>query len=202
MPVSRVQIDLLRHGECEGGAIFRGSLDVALTDNGWQQMQQGLAELNTGWSRVVSSPLIRCRRFAAEVANSNGLPLVQEPDLREICFGDWEGQPVAQVWREQAELCSAWSRAPDAHTPPAGESFTQFKKRVLRALAELERRYPSERLLLVTHGGVIKLLLTEALGTGAAGMMQLNVGYGFSIGIGITKGALTVTKPLPDLLEC
>ncbi|BFM21109.1 histidine phosphatase family protein [Gilvimarinus japonicus] len=186
-----MQIDLLRHGECEGGAIFRGSMDVALTEKGWQQMQNGLAELNAGWSRIVSSPLIRCARFAEALANNTGLPLERQNDVREICFGEWEGQSVERIWREQSQLCNAWSRDPDTTTPPGGEPFTQFRARVLKALTTLEQHYPQERLLMVTHGGVIKLLLTEALGTGAAGMMQLNVGYGFSTTITVTNGELT-----------
>ncbi|WP_049721444.1 histidine phosphatase family protein [Gilvimarinus polysaccharolyticus] len=196
-----MQIDLLRHGECEGGAIFRGSLDVALTANGWQQMQNGLAELNSGWSRIVSSPLLRCARFAEVQADNTGLPLEWQRDLREICFGDWEGQSVERIWREQSPLCNAWSRAPDTTTPPNGEPFKQFRARVLKALATLAQHYPGERLLVITHGGVIKLLLTEALGTGAAGMMQLNVGYGFSTSMSVINGKLTLLQPLNNALE-
>ena len=191
-----MQIDLLRHGECEGGAIFRGSLDVALTDQGWQQMQNGLAQLNAGWDAIVSSPLIRCNRFATAVADQTGLELQQEPDLREICFGQWEGQSVERIWREQAELCNRWSRGPDRVTPPAGEPFLQFRARVLRAVAALAQRYAQQRLLLVTHGGVIKLLLTEALNTGAAGMMQQDVGYGFSASMLVSGETLTLKEPL------
>ncbi|WP_339897714.1 histidine phosphatase family protein [uncultured Gilvimarinus sp.] len=191
-----MQIDLLRHGECEGGAIFRGSLDVPLTDKGWQQMQNGLAELNSGWDAIVSSPLLRCSQFATAVADQAGLPLQQEPDLREICFGQWEGQRVERIWREQTELCNQWSRAPDRVTPPEGEPFVQFRARVLRAVAALAQRYAQQRLLLVTHGGVIKLLLTEALNTGAAGMMQLDVGYGFSGSLLVSGETLTLKEPL------
>jgi alpha-ribazole phosphatase len=196
-----MQIDLLRHGECEGGAIFRGSLDVPLTETGWQQMHSGLAELNANWAAVVSSPLARCRRFALLVSQREHLPLQLEPGVREINFGTWEGQTVERIWREQATLCQAWSKAPDAHTPPGGEPFSRFKARVLRAIHQRAQHYPNQRILLVTHGGVIKLLLTEALGTGAAGMMQLQVGYGFSTSIKVARDAITLAQPLPDFVR-
>jgi len=196
-----MQIDVLRHGQCQGGAIFRGSIDVALSDIGWQQMQKGVARLKTDWSRIVSSPLIRCARFAEALSADTGLPLQWQNDLREICFGQWEGQSVARIWREQSHLCQAWSRAPDAHTPPGGEPFKQFRQRVLTAVNALAQEYSSQRLLLITHGGVIKLLLTEALGTGAAGMMQLNIGYGFSASLQLSQGQLTLLQPLTDGLR-
>ena len=72
----------------------------------------------------------------------------------------------------------------------------QFRARVLRAVAALAQRYAQQRLLLVTHGGVIKLLLTEALNTGAAGMMQLDVGYGFSASLLVSGETLTLKEPL------
>ncbi len=53
-------IDLLRHGACEGGEIFRGSSDVALSEQGWQQMRAAIADETAPWQAVVSSSLQRC----------------------------------------------------------------------------------------------------------------------------------------------
>lgn len=181
MPTNRLRFDLLRHGACEGGHIFRGSTDVALTEEGWRHMQDGLAKLEGGWTRIISSPMRRCRDFAETIAEKYRLELDIEPSLREMSFGDWEGQSVEKVWREHAALCSAWSSAPDQVTPPAAEAYTEFRARVLAALADLQERFASnEKTLLVTHGGVIRLLLHVARGTPASDMMQLSVGYGFA----------------------
>ena len=46
-------IDLLRHGQCEGGEIFRGSTDVALSEAGWQQMRHATQE-EDNWDRVIT----------------------------------------------------------------------------------------------------------------------------------------------------
>lgn len=107
-----VRIDLLRHGACEGGGIFRGTTDTPLTARGWQQMDTGLRQLSGPWQAVISSPQIRCRCFAERVAAQYQIQLHLEPALREIDFGEWEGCAIEQVWREQTDLVLAWSRAP------------------------------------------------------------------------------------------
>ncbi|WP_173425610.1 histidine phosphatase family protein, partial [Stutzerimonas stutzeri] len=53
------RIDLLRHGETERGGGFRGSLDDALTDRGWQQMREAVDGAGP-WDALISSPLQRC----------------------------------------------------------------------------------------------------------------------------------------------
>src|SRR5690625_5890157 len=64
--------DLLRHGRCEGGEMFRGSTDVALLDSGLEAMAGALSGLG-GWQRIVSSPMRRCLRFARQDRKSTRL---------------------------------------------------------------------------------------------------------------------------------
>jgi alpha-ribazole phosphatase len=93
-PAEFTCIDFLRHGECEGGEIFRGSgSDVALTDKGWQQMRGSVQELS-GWDSIITSPLQRCRRFATEQSERLSIPLTENTNWREIHFGDWEGRLI------------------------------------------------------------------------------------------------------------
>ena len=67
-------IDFLRHGECEGGEIFRGSgSDVALTNKGWQQMRDSVQDMAC-WDSIITSPLQRCRRFASEQSGRLAIP--------------------------------------------------------------------------------------------------------------------------------
>jgi broad specificity phosphatase PhoE len=73
-------IDLLRHGEPEGGRMFRGGgTDHPLSQTGWQQMSQSVEariERNRqNWDAIVSSPMLRCQAFASRLANSLELPL-------------------------------------------------------------------------------------------------------------------------------
>ena len=106
-PAEFTCIDFLRHGECEGGEIFRGSgSDVALTDKGWQQMRGSVQELS-GWDSIITSPLQRCRRFATEQSERLSIPLTENTNWREIHFGDWEGRLMADVWKESPDLVAS-----------------------------------------------------------------------------------------------
>lgn len=170
-------IDLLRHGETELGGGLRGSLDDALTENGWAQMQA--AVLGAGpWGRIVSSPLQRCARFAEGLAERLGLPLQLDADVQELHFGDWEGRSAAQVMETDAEGLGAFWDNPYTFTPPNGEPVAAFARRVSGALQRLHEQYAGERVLLVCHGGVIRLLLARARGLPREQLLQVTVAHG------------------------
>lgn len=171
-----VYLELLRHGETELGGGLRGSLDDALTATGWAQLRTAVAD-GSRWDRLISSPLQRCARFAEELAAQQGVPLSLEPDLQELHFGAWEGCSTADLMQTSAdELGRFWSD-PYAFTPPEGEPLLAFEARVLSALQRLQVRHAGERLLLVTHGGVMRLLLARARGLPRKDLLQVVVGH-------------------------
>lgn len=172
-----LRLDLLRHGETERGGGFRGSLDDALTERGWAQMREAVAVLE-GWTALVSSPLQRCARFAAELAEQRELPLQLEADLQELHFGEWEGRTAAELMLDaETELGRFWSD-PYAYTPPGGEPLARFEARVLAALARLQAQHAGRHVLLVTHGGVINLLLARARRLPRAQLLQVGAAHG------------------------
>ncbi len=70
-----------------------------------------------------------------------------------------------------AEALGRFWTDPYGFTPPEGEPVSQFAERVLAAVARLQQRYAGEQVLLISHGGVMKLLQDEAAagpGTGIA----------------------------------
>lgn len=171
-----VYLELLRHGETELGGGLRGSLDDALTATGWAQLRAAVAEAGP-WDRLISSPLQRCARFAEELAAQQGVPLSLEADLQELHFGAWEGRSTAELMHSSAtELGQFWSD-PYAFTPPAGEPLLAFEARILSAVQRLQARHAGERLLLVTHGGVIRLLLARARGLPRTDLLQVEVSH-------------------------
>ncbi len=170
-------IDLLRHGACTGGDIFRGVTDSPLGDNGWRQMAAALAP-HRGWQWVVSSPLQRCRSFAEHFAAQRRLPLAIEPDLREIDFGIWEGRPIADVWQEQRETLEHYYRSPGTAAPPGGESAQAASQRLDAAWGRLLASHSGEHLLLVLHGGAIRLLLCQLLGAPLASSQRFAIPHG------------------------
>ncbi|KAF0865345.1 alpha-ribazole phosphatase family protein [Pseudomonas sp. LD120] len=172
-----LHLDLLRHGETELGGGLRGSLDDALTAHGWQQMRDGVQGRGP-WDRLVSSPLQRCARFAETLASQMQLPLTLERHLQELHFGAWEGQSVAALMETDAEDLGRFWSDPYGFTPPQGEPVEAFSQRVLGAIDGLYQAYAGQRVLLVSHGGVMRLLLARARGLPREQLLNVDVGHG------------------------
>ena len=177
-----LRLDLLRHGETELGGGLRGSLDDALTANGWQQMRDAVAGQGP-WDRLISSPLQRCALFAQELGTQLDLPVSLEPDLQELHFGAWEGQSAAALMDTDAEGLGLFWANPYGFTPPEGEPVIQFSERVLGAVARLHQAYAGQRVLLISHGGVMRLLLAEARGLPREQLLNVEVGHGALFGL-------------------
>lgn len=169
-------IDLLRHGQCEGGAIFRGHFDAPLTAAGFAHMQAVHAASGAEWDRIISSPLQRCWRFAETLAPL--ATVAADARLKEMSFGDWDGMNIAEIWRDDAVRIAAWSRDPAAFTPPGGEPLVEVDQRVASLLADLVGAHAGQKVLLITHGGVIRVLLTRLLGMPLAHANRWEVPYG------------------------
>lgn len=170
-------VDLIRHGEPEGGPRYRGSLDDPLSRKGFDQMRTALDAGET-WDAVLSSPLRRCHDFASEKAGAAGIPLTVEQRLREISFGNWEGRTPDEVAEYDAERQSAFWRDPEGNTPPGGEPLAAFAERVGQGWREQVEALQGRRLLFVGHGGVIRMILAHELGMAPAmAMARLQVPY-------------------------
>ncbi|MEB0205831.1 alpha-ribazole phosphatase family protein [Pseudomonas sp. CCC3.1] len=169
-----ITLDLLRHGETELGGGLRGSLDDALTAPGWAQMRAAV-EGQGPWDRIVSSPLQRCALFARELGEQLRLPVAFDKDLQELHFGAWEGQSAAALMETDAEALGLFWSDPYAFTPPDGEPVLEFSTRVLSAVNRLQQMHAGERVLVVCHGGVMKLLLAQARGLPREQLLQIQV---------------------------
>ena len=171
-----LRLDLLRHGETELGGGLRGSLDDALTEKGWAQMRAAVVA-GGPWDRLVSSPLQRCARFAAELGEQLNLPVQLDKDLQELHFGAWEGQSAAALMETDAEALGRFWADPYAFTPPQGEPVSAFATRVLGAVARLQQACAGERVLLISHGGVMRLLLAQARGLPREQLLNVEVAH-------------------------
>ena len=177
-----VQLDLLRHGETELGGGLRGSLDDALTTLGWTQMRDAVTGQGP-WDRIVSSPLQRCALFARELSERLDLPVSFDKDLQELHFGAWEGQSAAALMEVDEQALGLFWADPYAFTPPGGEPVLEFSARVLSAVSRLQRDFAGQRVLVVCHGGVMKLLLAQARGMPREQLLQVPVIHGALFGL-------------------
>ena len=127
-------IDLLRHGLPEGGEIFRGKTDVALTQEGFQQMQVAEKKLSAR-DVIITSPLKRCASFADHLQSVTPcVSVIPEIGLREISFGDWDGKLFKDIERDYPELYQHYWKNPITHSPPNSEPLAQFSERVAQTI--------------------------------------------------------------------
>lgn len=150
------RIELLRHGDT-GQRSYRGQLDDPLSDLGWSQLRAAVEGRH--WDAIVSSTLQRCALFAQELAQSRRLPLRLDARLAEYHFGDWQGVPIETLAQEQGEALGRFWADPVAHPPPGAETFAQFRARLGAALDDIAQQHMhGQRVLVITHGGAIRLL--------------------------------------------
>lgn len=168
-------VDLLRHGEAEGGARCRGSTDDPVTKRGWKQMRK--ATSGERWDRIVTSPLCRCRLFAESLAQRLACPIEQQAAFRERHFGAWEGRTFDAIAKEATESPLFFWTDPARHTPPEGESFADFLGRVGAAWEDLMTETPPGRVLVVTHGGTVRGVLARVLELPPTALFRLAVPY-------------------------
>ena len=168
-------IDVLRHGDT-GFTGFRGTLDDPLTPLGWQQMEQAITEKR--WDVVISSPSQRCAKFAQRYSARQGVPLEIEKRLVEYDFGIWEGKTAAELMQTDAVALQNFWQDPERYPPPSGESMTAFSERVLQAWQDITLRHQGRRVLLISHGGVIRRLLCYTQGLPLNQLLSLDVGHG------------------------
>lgn len=167
----------IRHGETDWNRrqCFQGQLDVPLNSNGLQQAarlgQRLAAERCDGF---FTSDLQRARQTAAPLAAAWAREPVAVPALREQGFGVWEGLDFAAIQARYPELWPRWLAHDDPDFAlPGGESMRQFHTRVLGAVQALvDGAGAGQRLVVVTHGGVLDMLWRSAHGLPLRGLRE------------------------------
>ncbi len=153
---------LVRHGQSVWNADRRlqGQADIALSDLGRRQAAD-LAPVIAGFApgRAITSDLIRARETAVALGFADARP---EPALREHSVGIWEGRVIPEIAAEAPEAYTAWRAG--IFTPPGGESWGDFARRATAAVRFEQDLGDCRNLLVVCHGGVIRVLLHGLLG--------------------------------------
>ncbi|HID46827.1 MAG TPA: histidine phosphatase family protein [Chromatiaceae bacterium] len=169
------RIDFIRHGEPEGGRLYRGAaIDDPLSEKGWKQMWQALGEQNH-WDQIVSSPLLRCLEFAHAVSNKHGLPVAVEDDFREVGFGDWEGFSPQHIRQTRLQEYERFYTDPVNNRPEGAEDLRHFGQRVATALEQTASEFDGRKLLIVAHAGVIRAALGHVMQAPAASWYRVKV---------------------------
>jgi len=137
-------------------------VDGPLSPQGWAPMRNAVGD-GGDWEAISSSPLIRCAAFARDLAERLVCPLAIAPGFTEISFGVWEGRSVAEVHAADPQALGQFWRDPVAHPIPGGEPVADFDRRISAAWTTLLDQYHGRHVLLVAHGGTIRMVLRQLL---------------------------------------
>ncbi|MET9449178.1 histidine phosphatase family protein [Streptomyces cinerochromogenes] len=157
---------LARHGQTvwHAGNRYAGVSDVALTDTGRAQAE-ALGRWTAGHpvDAVWTSPLSRAVATAAPACRALGLTPHREPDLRECDFGVVEGRTLAEFAERDPAAAEAFRADPVAHPFPGAEDPRAAAARGTAALRRIAAAHPGERVLVVAHNTLLRLVLCTLL---------------------------------------
>ncbi|EGT0647728.1 MULTISPECIES: adenosylcobalamin/alpha-ribazole phosphatase [Citrobacter] len=172
---------LVRHGETEANVagLYSGHAPTPLTERGIAQAQTlGTLLRNVPVDNVLCSELERARHTTQLILAEREVPVRNMPELNEMFFGDWEMRHHRDLAREDAENYAVWCNDWQNATPTNGEGFQAFSRRVERFIAQLADYKACQNLLVVSHQGVLSVLIARLLSMPAAAMWHFRVEQG------------------------
>jgi alpha-ribazole phosphatase len=161
-----MRLILVRHGETDWNAQrrYQGWSDSPLNDIGVRQadlLSARLAGERVG--AVYTSDLQRAMQTAQAIVAQHALPAIADPRLREMSFGGWEGLTHEEIRARWPDEMDAWLCDPLRVAPPGGETLAQLADRVRGALDDIVGKGADQTVVLVSHGGPLRVLLCLAL---------------------------------------
>lgn len=157
----------LRHGQTtySRANAFCGSLDPELTTDGLE-MAQAFADAyrSVSWTAVFTSPMRRTVTTAQPLCTALGMKMKLRDGLKEISYGQWEGQSVETVSRDYHDDYIRWSADPAWYPPTEGETAIAIASRALLVIDEIKQQYPAGNVLIVSHKATIRIALCSLLG--------------------------------------
>jgi broad specificity phosphatase PhoE len=167
--IMTTRVLLIRHGETAWNATGRwqGQAPVPLNESGMSQARRLGAYLAANGTRIdaiYSSDLLRAKQTAQAIAEPLNLPIFQEPRLREVDLGDWQGltREEAEAWdgERYAAFRANWHTVPT----PNGESRNDLRARARAAFDDITAHHPDQVIALVSHGGTLGMLIESLFG--------------------------------------
>lgn len=161
------RIYFVRHGETfwNKSGRFQGHSDIALSFEGRIQAEKARDRLATEeFDAVYSSDLSRAKETAEILCQDRKINIQIEQRLRECCFGQWEGKTYQEILDASPDMIQTWHSDPGSFTIPEGEAMDDVKARVKEAVLDICKKHPDGQVLVVSHGGIIRMVLSWALG--------------------------------------
>ena len=170
---------LIRHAATENmeGRCY-GWHDVPLSQDGIGQAESLAKRLaRSRLSAVYASPLRRALETARILAAPHDVSVETIQGLAEIHFGDFEGLSYEEIQARFPETYQRWMDQPTAVRFPNGEDFHTLQRRALAAISSILARNVGNSIAVVTHAGIVRILLADALGIPDSHIFRLAQDY-------------------------
>jgi len=165
--MKETEIILIRHGETEWNSQKRmqGHSNSDLSSVGQAQIQAlGQWTKNVPFDLIYSSDSLRAKQTAEAITQFSGHELQFDQRLREKNLGVFEGLTSEEARERHPEVFRLFKTAGSKYVIDEGESTQQLQDRALEIVDEIRIKHPEERVLLVTHGGFIRVVMKHSLG--------------------------------------
>lgn len=157
----------IRHAETDMAGRFCGHSDPPLNERAYGQIAELLNALkDEPIDAIYTSDLLRAQTTANAIGQAFGLSQIAVPGLREIDFGEWDGLSWEEIEARDSAYACKWTEAYPQLAAPGGESFVSFRSRVMAELEQLLTRLDQRCFAIVTHAGVMRVVLHELCGLG------------------------------------
>ncbi len=165
--MKETEIILIRHGETEWNSQKRmqGHSNSDLSSVGQAQIQAlGQWMKNVPFDLIYSSDSLRAKQTAEAITQFSGHELQFDQRLREKNLGVFEGLTSEEARERHPEVFRLFKTAGSKYVIDEGESTQQLQDRALEIVDEIRIKHPEEHVLLVTHGGFIRVVMKHSLG--------------------------------------
>lgn len=198
-----MRIDLLRHGHCSDQAWLRGRVDSVLSQKGRLQIQAALNQLTAQkrhYDQIICSPAQRCQLFDQAWLNLQTADISLNKSWQERDFGILDGLSFQAVEQQYPTELQAYLNAPFTYAVSQAEHFETFQKRIHQAWSNLIQTN-NDSILVITHGGPMRLVLQHVLGLSNQQLFNLQLGYAARLTIEVIATDSTPFCKLVELVQ-
>ncbi|MBE0662818.1 MAG: histidine phosphatase family protein [Bacteroidales bacterium] len=190
----------IRHGQTSWNKEERlnSTTDISITEDGRNQILASIEYLKKlNFSRIISSPMIRTLETAEIIKSYLNIPLYTDKRLVEVNFGEFEGKTAEELLADKSfrNIYLEWIDDTNPKFPPQCETYENSANRIIHALLDLSSL--NGRTLIVTHGAIIRILIS---------VLFLKVPASYFRRLVIDNGSISSVGFLPNIsdlyIEC
>ena len=169
---------LVRHGYSitNKSKSFTGQMDVPLDDVGKEQGKAVSDYIYNNYKvdAIYSSDLMRAKDTVSLLSEKTKLSVITRKDLREIDVGTFQGRSFRELSEKYPEEIKMREENPGEYRFPGGESHKELLERALYAIEKIAKENEGKRVVIATHGGVIRVLVCAFSGLGISQLSEVS----------------------------